>query len=256
MLVAHHQPAPVPTTAQVQQAAAAADVAVSSQPEPREVPKMAHNYSSIRVASHEPASSPSGYFDLPRGPRGTARAPNSPHPLSMEYKSDEENDTTQQEQQQQQPLLAPRPPLPVSASAATSPDTHIEAPTPVRPGMIPKDLHRSEQAKPAPTSKPGMDRPALIRFYSTPTLPALSPTRHQFRLPNSAPRLIKETLNASLHIDETGKKINQYQIKEEIGRGSFGTVWLVVDTITNEQFVSLLHCVVEKKKHTLTSPRP
>lgn len=45
-------------------------------------------------------------------------------------------------------------------------------------------------------------------------------------------------MNANLKVDETGKTLNQYLIKEEIGAGTFGTVWKVVDTTTNEVFVS------------------
>lgn len=42
-----------------------------------------------------------------------------------------------------------------------------------------------------PTKQPIMERPGMVRFYSTPTLPCMSPTRQQFRLPNLTPRHIK-----------------------------------------------------------------
>lgn len=80
------------------------------------------------------------------------------------------------------------------------------------------------------------DRPGIFRYHSSPSLPSLSPTRHQFRIPNTTPRHIKETLNASLKVDETGKTINQYQVQHAVGHGSFGTVWLVVDTTTGENY--------------------
>lgn len=90
------------------------------------------------------------------------------------------------------------------------------------------------------------DRPNFFRYHSSPSLPSLSPTRHQFRIPNTTPRHIKETLNASLKIDETGRTINQYQVQHAVGRGSFGTVWLVVDTTTGE-----LYAMKEYSKSTL-----
>ena len=152
-----------------------------------------------------------GYFDIPRKRISSLnRTPGSPHPLSIEYK-----DSSSTESDSFQPSVIPHP-LPATVQPKGSLSKTNTMPKPA----VPKD------------------RPGMIRFYSTPTLPCLSPTRQQFRLPNTAPRLIKETLNASLRIDETGKTINQYLIKEEIGRGSFGTVWLVSDTTTNEQFVS------------------
>lgn len=41
------------------------------------------------------------------------------------------------------------------------------------------------------TTNPLLHRPNIVRFYSTPTLPCMSPTRQHFRLPNSHPRQIK-----------------------------------------------------------------
>lgn len=114
--------------------------------------------------------------------------------------------------------------------------------TPLQYPVCPSDHQPTSDSNDNPDSLLApKSRPVMIRFYSTPTLPYLSPTRQQFRLPNAAPRFIKETLNASLQIDETRntKTINQYLIQKEAGRGSFGTVWLVVDTTTNEQYVSL-----------------
>lgn len=101
----------------------------------------------------------------------------------------------------------------------------------------------AEIAKPRDSSDTDLlplptDRPGMMRFHSSPAVPCLSPTRQQFRIPNSSPRMIKETLNASMKIDAGEKTINQYLLKQEVGRGSFGTVWLVLDTTTNEQFVS------------------
>lgn len=61
-----------------------------------------------------------------------------------------------------------------------------------------------------------------------------SPLRHHQRTP-SHHREVKETLNARSEYtnnEEDGKAelhLNQYVIKEEIGRGSFGAVHLAVD---------------------------
>lgn len=165
----------------------------------------------------------SGYFDIPR--RVSSLNKPSPHPLSIEYKEESDNDSQlhhdHYSQQKHHPNLIDKPfTLKLSNGKA-----------PVNSSPLNKTLT-------LPQSKPLVDRPGMIRFHSTPTLPCLSPTRQQFRLPNVSPRIIKETLDASLRVDETGKTINQYLIKEEVGRGSFGTVWLVIDTQTNEKYVS------------------
>lgn len=62
-----------------------------------------------------------------------------------------------------------------------------------------------------------------------------SPSRHHRRKQSSA-REVKETLHARSEYtnseDDGGgaiHRINQYQIKQEIGRGSFGAVHLAVD---------------------------
>lgn len=76
-----------------------------------------------------------------------------------------------------------------------------------------------------------------------------SPLRHHQRAPSHPRRRgggsgVKETLNARSHYgssDDGGgalHRINQYIIKQEIGRGSFGAVHLAVDQFGNE-FVSL-----------------
>lgn len=117
-----------------------------------------------------------------------------------------------------------------TASVDTDAVVKVQHPRPVRlPVGYPTD--------PTTGAPSIMDRPGMVRFYSTPSL-SLSPTRQHFRIPNVVPRTIKETLDASMHINDAGKAINQYLTKAEIGRGTFGTVWLVADTTTNEQFVS------------------
>jgi serine/threonine protein kinase len=50
--------------------------------------------------------------------------------------------------------------------------------------------------------------------------------------------LIKETLDASIIETETGEiRLNQYQIHDVIGSGSFGTVSLAIDVDTNKKYV-------------------
>ncbi|KAK3692401.1 kinase-like domain-containing protein [Podospora appendiculata] len=69
-----------------------------------------------------------------------------------------------------------------------------------------------------------------------------SPLRHHRRTP-SAHREVKETLNARseyLSDDSDGRshfRVNQYDIKEEIGRGSYGAVHLATDQFGNEYAV-------------------
>ncbi|KAF6223509.1 hypothetical protein HO133_000352 [Letharia lupina] len=75
-------------------------------------------------------------------------------------------------------------------------------------------------------------RPATVRHMSTPAYE--SPIRHHQRKQSSA-KEVKETLHARSEYtnsqDEGGAihRINQYIIKQEIGRGSFGAVHLAVD---------------------------
>lgn len=72
-----------------------------------------------------------------------------------------------------------------------------------------------------------------------------SPARHHKRAPSRS-KAVKETLNARSHYgsseDDGGSihRINQYNIKQEIGRGSFGAVHLAVDQYGNE-YVSKGH---------------
>lgn len=77
----------------------------------------------------------------------------------------------------------------------------------------------------------------MIKHMSTPAYQ--SPIRHHRRAPSRS-KAVKETLNARTHYgssDEDGPavhKINQYVIKQEIGRGSFGAVHLAVDQYGHE----------------------
>ncbi|MCJ1416280.1 hypothetical protein MMC32_002615 [Xylographa parallela] len=83
-------------------------------------------------------------------------------------------------------------------------------------------------------------RPAIVSHISSPTYE--SPLRHHRRKP-STPRQVKETVNARseyTNSEDDGTavhRINQYIIKQEIGRGSFGAVHLAVDQHGNEYAV-------------------
>ncbi|KAF2750358.1 Pkinase-domain-containing protein [Sporormia fimetaria CBS 119925] len=83
-------------------------------------------------------------------------------------------------------------------------------------------------------------RPAPVKYMSTPAYH--SPLRHHKRAASST-RQVKETLNARSEYsnsedDGTAQhRINQYLIKQEIGRGSFGAVHLAVDQYGQEYAV-------------------
>lgn len=83
-------------------------------------------------------------------------------------------------------------------------------------------------------------RPPAVKYMSTPAYH--SPLRHHKRAASST-RRVKETLNARSEYsnsedDGTAQhRINQYLIKQEIGRGSFGAVHLAVDQYGQEYAV-------------------
>ncbi|GKT46643.1 calcium/calmodulin-dependent protein kinase kinase cmkC [Colletotrichum spaethianum] len=88
-------------------------------------------------------------------------------------------------------------------------------------------------------------RPPLASYISDSTAQPTkfqSPLRHHRRTP-SAHREVKETLNAvteygtESHDGSSHHRINQYIIKEEIGRGSYGAVHLATDQFGTEYAV-------------------
>ncbi|KAF1915448.1 kinase-like domain-containing protein [Ampelomyces quisqualis] len=98
------------------------------------------------------------------------------------------------------------------------------------------------------TSRPTLDvaaagedaRPAPVKYMSTPAYQ--SPLRHHKRAASST-RRVKETFNARSEYsnsedDGTAQhRINQYLVKQEIGRGSFGAVHLAEDQYGHEYAV-------------------
>ncbi|CAK3837654.1 Ca2+ calmodulin-dependent kinase [Lecanosticta acicola] len=91
-----------------------------------------------------------------------------------------------------------------------------------------------------PTPAVAEHHPLPVRHLSAPAYQ--SPLRHHKRAPSRS-KQVKETLNARSHYgssDDDGgaiHRINQYIIKQEIGRGSFGAVHLAVDQYGNEHAV-------------------
>ncbi|KAH7037650.1 kinase-like domain-containing protein [Microdochium trichocladiopsis] len=92
------------------------------------------------------------------------------------------------------------------------------------------------------TVSPGFERPPLAPHLSAPPGPQYqSPLRQHKRTP-SQHREIKETLNArtqytSDETEGTQHRINQYVIRQEIGRGSYGAVHLATDQFGQEYAV-------------------
>ncbi|KAI1932427.1 hypothetical protein LOZ65_000721 [Ophidiomyces ophidiicola] len=88
-----------------------------------------------------------------------------------------------------------------------------------------------------------LDADITRKFFSRASGPPLnSPLRHHTRS-HTLPRKVKETLNARSEYtnsedDGTAEhRINQYLIKQEIGRGSFGAVHLAIDQYGQEYAV-------------------
>ncbi|KAJ0114016.1 hypothetical protein J7T55_007850 [Diaporthe amygdali] len=122
-----------------------------------------------------------------------------------------------------------------SAPSLLSPGIKVEfhGSAPTLPPSQPTDDGRGEgdgHARPSMAPHP-RSAPAVQQYQS--------PMRHHKRTP-SQHRVIKETLNARSEYtsdDSDGRShhvINQYTIKEEIGRGSYGAVHLGVDQFGNE----------------------
>ncbi|KAF8416524.1 kinase-like domain-containing protein [Tirmania nivea] len=92
-------------------------------------------------------------------------------------------------------------------------------------------------AQPGGSSARSKTFPAAIPSQSEtnpmPNIPSghYSPLRHHKRTQSMGPRAVKETLDACLDYgdEDNGVRVNQYSIKQEIGRGSYGAVHLAVD---------------------------
>ncbi|CAO2649599.1 Nn.00g069840.m01.CDS01 [Neocucurbitaria sp. VM-36] len=119
--------------------------------------------------------------------------------------------------------------------------SHSPTPAPTAP-----DKQQSESDSPFYTSIPTLDVPAIGEGRRPPPVkstPAYqSPLRHHKRAASST-RRVKETFNARSEYsnsEDDGSaqhRINQYLVKQEIGRGSFGAVHLAVDQYGQEYAV-------------------
>jgi calcium/calmodulin-dependent protein kinase kinase 2 len=134
-----------------------------------------------------------------------------------------------------------RPEAPVNhhlAHVASHPRSHSEAEAAA--GIVPS---HGISIKLPDDSHPS-SRPLPVKHMSAPTTPSpyKSPIRHHQRQPSKS-KEVKETLNARSHYgssDDDGAsvhRINQYIIKQEIGRGSFGAVHLACDQYGGEYAV-------------------
>ncbi|KAL9602591.1 MAG: hypothetical protein Q9219_001735 [cf. Caloplaca sp. 3 TL-2023] len=118
----------------------------------------------------------------------------------------------------------------------------------MNPALEPESSIESETAGILPSHGISVDIPGLKDNIRPPnlrhtSLPAYeSPLRHHVRHPSNA-KQVKETLHARseyTNSEDDGAavhRINQYIIKQEIGRGSFGAVHLAVDQHGNEYAV-------------------
>ncbi|KAJ6264832.1 hypothetical protein Dda_0985 [Drechslerella dactyloides] len=112
--------------------------------------------------------------------------------------------------------------------AATAP-LPIDAPLNINT-MPQEAVLESDGATESGQSTPTTGRPPVHRHMSSPATLFRSPTRHHKRTHSTPRRTVIETLDASMQYNENDdRRINQYIIKQEIGRGSFGSVHLATD---------------------------
>ncbi|KAI1348619.1 kinase-like domain-containing protein [Xylaria sp. FL0043] len=153
------------------------------------------------------------------------------------------------------------PPKATAAVSADAGDAVLDMPTARSPHGVP--------APPSPRPRISVDQIPDVASESTPAprlsgLPAapLSPLRHHKRTP-SQHRQIKETLDAKYINDEVDgipqTKVNQYTIREEIGRGSYGAVHRATDQFGNEYAIKEFSKSRLRKRaqsHILRRPGP
>jgi len=124
--------------------------------------------------------------------------------------------------------------------AQQHPRSHSEAEAAA--GIVPSHGISINLPETAPGAQANSRRPHPVKHMSAPAPMYQSPIRHHKRAPSKS-KGVKETLNARSHYgssDDDGAavhRINQYIIKQEIGRGSFGAVHLATDQYGNEYAV-------------------
>ncbi|EXJ88242.1 CAMKK/CAMKK-META protein kinase [Capronia coronata CBS 617.96] len=128
----------------------------------------------------------------------------------------------------------------VTSPTSTSAEEAVRIPTAVKKSGHSRglsDSHGMPLDPDADNPSTKIQKPPMTKHLSSPEYH--SPSRHHRRNP-SAPKHVKESLNARSEYvtsqDDGGAehRINQYIIKQEIGRGSFGAVHLAVDQYGTE----------------------
>lgn len=174
---------------------------------------------SVRADQHQqnlpptPSESLNGCVDLPII---TVKSPASPTPsLPATYTNHHSISTSSSSSSLSSslspPNFSPESPLPHSSGSpnqmdiSTADSRSVSNPytqlLPQASSQAPSHHQHSSSNVPTnapPPSKSFLQRPNMVRFYSTPTLPCMSPTRQHFRLPNSHPRHIKVRIDESL----------------------------------------------------------
>ncbi|KAL2444154.1 Calcium/calmodulin-dependent protein kinase kinase cmkC [Exophiala dermatitidis] len=152
----------------------------------------------------------------------------------------------------------------VASPTSTSAEEELRFAAAVKPGQ-PRGLLQShgitlDESAAHPSTN--TQKPPVIKHLSSPEYS--SPLRHHRRTP-SAPKHVKESLNArseyvtSQDDGVAEHRINQYIIKQEIGRGSFGAVHLAVDQYGKEYAIKEFSKARLRKRaqsHILRRPFP
>ncbi|KAI0976235.1 kinase-like domain-containing protein [Xylaria arbuscula] len=150
---------------------------------------------------------------------------------------------------------------PTTALSADVGDTVFEMSTARSPHDFPAPLSLSPHISVEQIADATGDSTPAPPSSALPAAP-LSPMRHHKRTP-SQHRQVKETLDAKYTNDEVDgisqSIVNQYAIKEEIGRGSYGAVHLATDQFGNEYAVKEFSKSRLRKRaqsHILRRPGP
>lgn len=127
-----------------------------------------------------------------------------------------------------------------NVTLVVSPSESCSSPSETKESYFP---NRQQTMSPDMVSSPGSMSPPSSsatsrQSTSTPDGSAQGKPKPKHRRSSSIPHVVKETLDASLSESDDGtRQLNQYCLKQVIGRGAFGTVELAVDTNTGEEYV-------------------
>lgn len=124
------------------------------------------------------------------------------------------------------------PPLPQVDSPISEKDDPISA-SPPSTSFLDPTSHLSRFARVSPTSS--VQSGSSVNEYSTPA----GFMKHRRNSSQNAPREVKETTNAGYKDLPDGKrKLNNYILTSDIGRGSFGLVQIAKDEETGQEFAA------------------